>query len=100
MLVQIDAEFDVWVDHDIKALIGLKGLESTFMITRIQEGIQRGQIRDVSFKRGKRTLLIYCGGWGVVTHVASKTILSKITEALKESRGSAQPIDRSVADLR
>ena len=90
MLVKIDDKFDVWISSDIKCLIGERGLtDSTFLTVRIQEGIQRGQIRDVTFRRGRKSLILYAGGWGILTHASVDSILSRIEKAQETSRSTA-----------
>ena len=80
MLILIDKIHNLWIDDSFIAMVGEEGLESTFTKTRIAEQITKGRCLDVSFRKGKKSLLVYPSGLSVVTSISVGIILRRCEE--------------------
>ena len=109
MLIQIDNKMELWIDDSMIMMLGEAGLKSTFTQTRIAEGMKKGLVFDTSFKKGKKSLLLYPSGQSIITHVSAAKIEKLLSTKSDEVRSlrieleimklkMAKLIDRSLQD--
>lgn len=74
MLLLIDAALGLWIDDSMVMMMGEEGLESSFILSRLNENVKKGTTFDASFRKGKKSLLLYPSGQSVITHISASKI--------------------------